>query len=110
MITVLPKAKGVTVFLSMEATLRLEEVNVHAPGDVDLGETKFRLATLSFIIEISPKVPRTGAIVRTANRMTAVALFQLGVPDWVAEIRADPPLWNVTLLSTTEATPGLLEV
>lgn len=67
------------MFLSIDATFGLDEVNVHAPGEVDLGETKFKLATLSFIIAISPKVPSTGAIVRTANLIMAVAIFQLGV-------------------------------
>ncbi len=80
-ITVVPKAKGVTVFLSIDATVGLDEVNVHAPGELDLGETRVKLATLSFVTLISPKVPSTGAIGTTVNFIDAVADFQFGVLD-----------------------------
>jgi len=68
------------MFDSTDATLGLEEVKVHHAPEVDDGGFKVRLLTLSFMIEISPKLPSTGAIAAIVNFIDANALFQLGVP------------------------------
>lgn len=72
------------MYLSIDATRGLDEVNVHPPGELDLGATRVKLATLSFVTLISPKVPRAGAIGTTVNFIDAEADFQFGVLDWVA--------------------------
>lgn len=79
-----PKAKGVTMFETTEATLGSEEVNVHHPDEVEAGGLSVRLPTLSFMMEMSPKVPSTGAMVTTVNFIEVEADSQLGVLLWVA--------------------------
>lgn len=76
-IRVFPKESGVsTLFRSTVATLGLDETNVHPPGEVEVGGFRVMLLTLSFIMEISPKAPITGAIVSTVNLIEAPADFQ----------------------------------
>ena len=77
--TVVPNVRGVTIFLSTDATAGLDDANVQPPGDVDVGATRLRLATLSFMIVMSPKVPNTGAITCTVNLMDTNAALQFGV-------------------------------
>ena len=84
MITVLPKERGVTIFLSIDATVGFEETYVHAPGEVEVGGFRVMLLTLSFIMEISPKAPITGAIVTTVKVIDTPATFQFWVPDCTA--------------------------
>jgi hypothetical protein len=68
---VVPKACGVTMFETTDATLGSDEVKVHQAAEVDDGGFKVRLLTLSFVIEISPKGPRTGAIASIVNFIDA---------------------------------------
>ena len=65
--TVVPKACGVTVDVITEATLGLDEVKVHKPVEFEVGGIRLRLPTLSFVIVISPNVPKIGAIATTVN-------------------------------------------
>ena len=79
-ITVVPNDKGVTTLETTEATLGLEDVKVHDAGEVDFGPTRLILATLSFIIEMSPNVPRVGARVTTVSLIEVPEVFQFVEP------------------------------
>ena len=73
-----------TIFDTTEATLGLDDVKVHQAVDVDVGGFSVRLLTLSFMIEMSPKLPSTGAIATTVNFIDVLADCQLDVLPWVA--------------------------
>ena len=79
---VVPKARGVTELPIIDATAGFDEVKVHGPLEVDLGGIKLMLATLSFMIVMSPKEPSEGVRVATVNRMDVPTIFQFGVPPW----------------------------
>lgn len=81
---VVPNAWGVTMLATTDATLGSEEVKVHHAVEVDDGGFRVRLLTLSFMMVMSPNVPRTGAMATTVNFIDALADFQLGVLPCVA--------------------------
>jgi hypothetical protein len=75
-IIVVPKAKGVRTLDRTEATLGLDDVKVHEDGEVEVGYFKVSVLTLSFMIEMTPKGPTTGAMATTVNFMEVLADFQ----------------------------------
>lgn len=110
MIVAVPKEIGVSVVPTTVATAGLDELNVHAPGDVDVGRTKVKLATLSFMIEIFPKVPTTGCIATIVNFVVVVPANQLIVRPCVPVIVIVPPSINVTTSPAMVAIFGLDDV
>lgn len=86
-----------------EATPGSDEVNIHGADEVDAGGLRLRLLTLSFMIVISLKVPRTGAIATIVKFMDVVAIFQFEVLPCVALMRTFPGDLKVILLPTTNA-------
>jgi hypothetical protein len=78
-------------------------VNVQGAEEVDAGGLRLRLLTLSRLIEISLKIPRTGAIATIVRFMDVEAIFQFGVLPCIALMRTCPGALNVTLLPTTDA-------
>lgn len=101
--TVVPMARGVTTFEATEATLGSDDVKIHGADEVDVGGLRLKLLTLSFMIEISLNVPRTGAIATIVKFIVPIAIFQFGVLPCVALMRTFPGALNVTLLPTTNA-------
>ena len=102
-----PKPTGVSVAPLIEATAGLEDVNVQAPGPVDVGAIRVTLPTLSFMSVIFPKVPRTGTSATTVRVIFAVAPVNKVVLDCVAVISTTPPSRNVTTFPLTDAIEGL---
>ena len=96
--------------MTTEAIAGSEDVKVHAAEEVDVGGLRLRLLTLSFMIEISLKVPRTGAIATMVKFMDVVAIFQFGVLPCVALMRTFPGALKVILLPTTNAIFEFAEV
>ena len=50
-----------------------------------------------------PKVPSTGAVVRTVSAIVTTAAFQFKVLVWVAVIKTFPPSWRVRIFPESEA-------
>ena len=105
-----PNPTGVRVEPFMVAADRLDEENVHGPGEVDVGAISVTLPTLSFIRVRFPKVPSTGAIATIVSDIFAVALVYNKVLDCVAVISTTPPSNKVTTLPLTDAIAGLDDV
>ena len=109
-ITVEPNASGVTMFPTNLATVGFEELNVQAPVDDEVGGTRERLATLSFMIMILPKGPRTGLLAITVSVIGTETEIQFTDARCVAVITTAPPSNRVTVLPETRAIWGLEEV
>ena len=109
-ITVVPIFRGVRTRPEIVATAGWLEVRIHDPDDVDVGVTRFTLATLSKVMTKLVKVPTVGVSAKIVNFIEIVADFHWEVAACAAATVISPPSCKVTVLSIIDAIAGSDEV
>lgn len=105
-----PNAIGVRVVPTNVATAGFDELNVHVPGEVEVGRPRVKLATLSFIIEMFPKLPMVGRTATIVSFILALPASQLRVRPCEPLMLIVPPSMKVTMSPEIVAIFGLEDV
>ena len=102
-IVVVPMFRGVNTFPTKVAIVEFAIENVQAPAEFDVGDTRFKLETLSFAIVILVNVPSVFGRLVTDNVVLTSPPSQFVVADCIAVIVAVPASKNVRVSPDTVA-------